>query len=155
MQVNAKLSDIIEALEMQSEESRHFLNVKTGEVVNVSSEALLLAEEGEEYDHLPVWQHDEVKSAYDIVDNLEDYQDLPNRFDINEYHMMERFCYQQSEPKSQNQLLKAIQGKGAFRRFKDTAAYLGILDQWYDFKDACYKEIAIKFCEDLGVGWME
>lgn len=27
MQVKANLSDIIEALEMQSEESRHFLNV--------------------------------------------------------------------------------------------------------------------------------
>ncbi|MCM3671323.1 hypothetical protein M3181_20395 [Mesobacillus maritimus] len=79
--------------------------------MNVSSYALLLAEDEEEYDHLPDLQHDELKCAYDVVDNLEDYQDLPNRFDINEYHMMEQFCYQLSESKTHINCSRHSKGK--------------------------------------------
>ena len=44
------------------------------------------------------------------------YIALPDRFEINDYHMMQVFAYEHDE-----RLVSAIQGRGAFRRFKDTA----------------------------------
>ncbi len=56
---------------MQSEENKSYLYLKTGEVINVSREVLMIAEDEEEYDHLPDWQQDEMKIAIDIVESFE------------------------------------------------------------------------------------
>ena len=44
-------------------------------------------------------------------------------------------------------LSQAIRGKGAFRRFKNTIINFGLEKQWYTYRDQCYKEIAIDWCE--------
>lgn len=38
------------------------------------------------------------------------------------------------DKKTQNLLLNTIQGKGAFRRFKDAMHEIGMIDEWYEFK---------------------
>ena len=48
----------------------------------------------------------------------------------------------------QNQLYNAIQGRGAFRRFKDSVNRMGIAKQWYDYRDNAHREIAIRWCRD-------
>ncbi|WP_332696454.1 UPF0158 family protein [Halalkalibacter lacteus] len=122
-----------------------------GEIVCVSSASLWIAEDEEEFDHLPEWQQDEVKLAYDIVESFDKYASLPTSFDIHEYDMMERFCYSLSDQKKQDILLNAIRGKGAFRRFKDDVYRLEIAEQWYDYRDHCYKEIAKEFCKSNNI----
>ncbi|PTY84148.1 hypothetical protein, partial [Heyndrickxia sporothermodurans] len=111
--MEVKLEQIIEGMEAQSEEHFTFLNLDTGEVEYISREALMIAEDEGEYDHLPDWQQDEVKIAYDIVENFDQYASLPSRFDINEYEMMESFCYSLPENNKQVILLNSIRGKGA------------------------------------------
>ncbi|MEW9053605.1 MAG: UPF0158 family protein [Neobacillus sp.] len=141
-----KLEQIMEGMMMQSEESRSFLNPETGEIVYVSQEALLMAEDGEEYEHLADWQLDEVKLANDIVDNFDKYVEFPSSFSIHEYSMMKGFCYSLSDHKLQVRLLESIRRKGAFQRFKESVNHLGIEEQWYAYRDNQYKEIAMKFC---------
>lgn len=46
-----------------------------------------------------------------------------------------------------NNLQKLIQGKGAFRRFKDYCFEMDIIQDWYKFRDERYKEIAIDWCK--------
>ncbi|MDQ0257040.1 hypothetical protein J2S74_004485 [Evansella vedderi] len=153
--MKVKLENILEGMELQSEENNAYLNLETGEIVYVSREALLMAEDGEEYEHLPDWQQDEVQVAYDIVENFDKYDSLPTSFDIHEYDMMERFCYSLSDHQKQDILLQAIRGKGAFRRFKDNVTRLGIVEQWYDYRDLCYKEIAKEFCQNNNIDYVE
>ncbi|WP_277874644.1 hypothetical protein [Mesobacillus harenae] len=43
--MQVKLEDILEGMEMQSEESHSYLNLETGEILYVSREALLIAED--------------------------------------------------------------------------------------------------------------
>ena len=50
-----------------------------------------------------------------------------------------------------NNLQRLIQGKGAFRRFKDYCAEADIIQDWYDFRDKKYKEIAIEWCKQNGL----
>lgn len=155
MSVKVKLRDIIDGMEMQMDEWQTFLNIKTGEVVSVSNKDLQAAEEEEPYDDLQEWEQENRLVAEDVVVNFDDYERLPDRFDINEYEMMERFCYTVEKEEHADKLLDASRGKGAFRRFKDTVNWLGIAEDWYAYRDVCYKELAKEWCEDVGVEYTE
>lgn len=72
---------------------------------------------------------------------------LPTQYEINEYQMMEDFIHTIENLKIKNNLQKLIQGKGAFRRFKDYCAEMNIIQDWYDFRDKRYKKIAIDWCK--------
>ena len=119
MNVQVKLKDIIEEMEIQFEESRSFLNIKTGEIFLVTSNDLRAAEDEEPFDHLPDWEQENRRVANDVVENFENYIELPTKYEVNEYEMMEDFCLTVSDQRKQNSLLLEIKGKGAFRRFKD------------------------------------
>ncbi|MGN0168236.1 MAG: UPF0158 family protein, partial [Acetatifactor sp.] len=73
---------------------------------------------------------------------------LPDKYEIHEYSIMEDFIESLPEGKHQNQLYRAIQGRGAFRRFKDSVNRMGIANSWYDFQENAYKEIAIRWCNE-------
>lgn len=79
------------------------------------------------------------------------YIPLPDQFEINEYHMMEAFAYDRSD--EHPELVDAIKGCGAFRRFKDTAVAVGAIEDWYEFRDACYKSRAEEWCRAHGMEW--
>ena len=124
----ANLQTIIDGLECVNDETEVFYDVETGDTV-------IYLDYGDN----------------DITpDELEDerYIKLPDRFEINEYHMMERFAYDHDE-----RLVRAIQGRGAFRYFKDTAEELGLLDEWYEFRDNCYRSRAEDWCRDNDLRW--
>ncbi|SEA94884.1 Uncharacterised protein family (UPF0158) [Oribacterium sp. KHPX15] len=52
-------------------------------------------------------------------------------------------------------LTHAIQGRGAFRRFKDTVYDLGIDQKWYDYQAKAYKRIATRWCEANDIEYEE
>lgn len=154
MSVKVKLEDVIDAMGSQFAGSTSLLNIKTGEVVFIEDEYLRKAEE-EEPDDRNGLIGEEMELAYDIIENEDNYHSLPTSFDINEYRMMENFCFTVANKEKRNILLRAIKGKGAFRRFKDTAMDLGVIEDWYTYRDERYKEIAIEFCEGLGLECVE
>ena len=79
---------------------------------------------------------------------------LPDKFEIHEYSIMERFCLSLSDEELQDELLYAIRGSGAFRRFKDAIYRKEIQDDWYRFRDESIKDIAIDFLESEGIAWL-
>ena len=133
--MKVKLSDIINAMEMTDQYSENFLDRITGEIVWISDLAMTSNEQEE---------------AYDRLDEHGFYR-LPTSFDIREYDMMEKFIDSLPEP-ARSRLGRAIQGKGAFQRFKDTAGRLGVAPQWYEFQASEYKKKSIResaFREDI------
>lgn len=155
MSIQVKLKDIIEEMEIQPEESRSFLNIKTGELVFVTSDELRAAEDEEPYDHLPDWQQDNLKVANDVVENFENYKELPTKYEVNEYEIMEDFCLIVTDQRKQDALLRVITGKGAFRRFKDKIIDFEIEDQWYSYRNERFKQIAIEWCRDNNIDFVE
>ncbi|GAE91068.1 hypothetical protein JCM21714_3 [Gracilibacillus boraciitolerans JCM 21714] len=155
MGAKVKLNAIIDGIEMQTEEFESYLNKEKGEVVFVSSKALLAAEDGEDFDRLVDWEQEEEDIANDIVEHDDKYANLPSEDDIDEYDMIERFCYSLEDDAIQSALLNAIRGRGAFRRFKDKIITLGVRDEWFAFRDNCYKQIAIDFCEEEQIDYVE
>ncbi|OPA80512.1 hypothetical protein BVG16_07235 [Paenibacillus selenitireducens] len=149
------LQGIIDGLEMQMDGTSIYLNLKTGEVISVSDEDIRTAEEDEPFDHLPDWQQEAINAVIDILENFDDYEELPTKFEINEYEMMEDFCCEIKDQRNKEQLLDAIRGRGAFRRFKDQVHYLGIEQEWYAYRDERYKQIAIDWCKDYNLKYIE
>ncbi|OIK17181.1 hypothetical protein BIV60_00365 [Bacillus sp. MUM 116] len=155
MCIQVKLKDIIEEMEIQFEESRSLLNIKTGEFVLVTSEDLRAAEDEKPFDHLPEWEQENRMVAIDVVENFENYLELPTKYEVNEYEIMENFCLSVGDLRKQDSLLRAIKGKGAFSRFKDKIIDFEIEDQWYSYRYECFKQIAIEWCKENKINFIE
>ncbi len=141
----ARISDIVEAMQFQSDEISAYLHRPTGKIVTVDSQAFHIAEEDGESDWLPP---EAVQEAREIAAGNKDYLALPGKFEIDDYAIMKAFSSNRENSDERDQLLSAIRGAGAFRYFKDTIHRLGVADEWYAFKDKAYEEIARDWCEE-------
>lgn len=83
----------------------------------------------------------------EMVDDMTDCYYNPEKDEINEYQIMVDFIETIDNLEIKNNLQRLIHGKGAFRRFKDYCIEMGIIQDWYDFRDKKYKEIAIAWCK--------
>lgn len=92
----------------------------------------------------------------DEIDELfEESIILPTQYEINEYQIMVDFIDTINNLEIRNNLQRLIQGKEAFRRFKDYCFEANIIQDWYDYKEQKYKEIAIKWCEQNELKYKE
>ena len=150
-----KLSTIIDALEMPCEESHAFLDKQTGEVVVLSDEELGAAENDDDIDDYPEWQRKNIEQAKTVQADEGDggsrFLPLPDRFEINEWDMMRDFATHLQNEDHATALLNAIQGRGAFRYFKDRIHELGLADSWYAFRDGQYRQAALDWCAAHGI----
>jgi len=126
------LSTIVEALYMINDETTAFYNTETGAIAFQS-----------EYD------------SYDDIDS-EEFEDakyiaLPTQRDIGEYDMMERFADTVQDEHKRELLEVALEGRGAFRRFKDTLIRVDSQTEWYAFRDTAYAEVAREWCGRYGM----
>jgi Uncharacterised protein family (UPF0158) len=151
MAARVKLSDIVDGIDSQSDESSSFLNKKTGEVVFISDYEMRAAEDDAPIEDFPDWEQDQVRIARDIIAETGEYIELPTKYDVNEYRIIERFCLSIEDPKTCDTFCDLIKGSGAFRRFKDALYHYGIEDDWQRYRDNALKEIAVEWCREHNV----
>ena len=149
------MSEIIGVIDTQPEGSAAYVNKKTGEIVAPNEESFTAAENEEPLEEYPEWQQEDIKAAREILDHEEDYLELPTRFDVNEYRIMEKFCLSVEDREASEALYEAIKGRGAFRRFKDTVSRLNLADEWYQYRDQAIRQIAIDWCEFHKIRFIE
>jgi len=164
--VQIKLDDVIEAIALSNEESAAYLDTRTGRVEVMDDQMRSLMRADTPWDELPDWQRPLVEIGR-LIEAEEDarfeaaddagrrFLPLPDQFDVHEWRVMEAFAEGQADAEVWRQLLDALRGRGAFRRFKDTAHRLGVIDAWYAARDAAYRREAIDWCEAHGVAWEE
>lgn len=150
MSLPVSLEEVVEHLEMQMSESASYLHQETGALLFVQDREFRQAEKLEhgeiDIEDVPEWQRDHLPKVYEAVHEPEWIQ-LPTEWDIHEYRMMEKFCYSVEDEEHREQLLRAIQGRGAFRYFRDTADRLGLTEDWYAFRDQAYEDKAVRWLE--------
>ena len=132
--MKVKLEDIIEAMEFAGMETEYYYDTQNEKVVMLSDGMV----DGEDSPEL----FEDIKEGF-----VSDYIPLPGQYDINEYRIMEEFIYELPARKNQDVLAGAIQGRGAFRRFKDKLYDLKLEKQWYQYRDEAYEKIARKWSE--------
>ena len=131
------LSEIIEGLEMVNDEIDCYYNPKKDEI--------FLSNIGE-YENLNEDELDELFEKSII---------LPTQYEINEYQIMVDFIDTINDLEIRNNLYRLIQGKGAFRRFKDYCIEVNIIQDWYNYREEKYKEIAINWCKENDLKYKE
>ena len=144
------LRDVIDEMDMMSDEATAYINRKTGELNTLTDEELALAEDPDEAAAAPQWQKDLLPKAREVIAS-QDVIPLPGKFEIHEWSIMERFARSLTDSAVSDELLGAVHGGGAFRRFKDAVHRLGIADEWYRFRDDALEEIASEFLETHGI----
>jgi len=152
MTLTVSLRDVVNEMEVPSDEWHAYLNKRTGELVTITDEDALIIEMGYDPENCPEWQKEEIARNRKVL-NSEDYLELPSRFDIHEYAIMERFCHSVQDSKISDELLYQIRGSGAFRRFKDAIHRYDIADDWYRFRQEAFEKIAIEWLEANGIAY--
>ena len=149
------LQSVVNEMDVLSNDVTAYINKKTGELFSVNEEeASILEQVNEEDEFIPEWQRETLPKVREVLESG-DYVALPDQFEIHEYSIMERFCLSLSDEGLQDELLHAIRGSGAFRRFKDAIHRKDIQDDWYRFRDQALKRIAIDFLESEGIPWQD
>lgn len=140
------LGKVIEAIEMADDLWNQYFDLEKKEVVSVPSDISMNGEVDED--------------DQEIMEMIEEgwqvrYFGLPSKYDIHEYSIMERFIWELPTDDVQNELERAIRGRGAFRRFKDTLRRFNMEDKWYEYEAQAYRKIAIEWCENNGFEYEE
>ncbi len=124
------LSELVDALEMQSNEITYYVNKHDNSLVFVM-------------DDVYCDEEDNKKLLETIKNNFRNYISLPL---VDEYEIMEDFCDEQTK-EIQNILNKILNGKSPFRKFKDKVFELDIRDEWFEFQKEKLEKVAIDWCE--------
>ena len=130
------MDELSSAMEDSSYEHHYYLNLETGEIVFISD---YMDEEIEELRHK-------------IDENHDYYKPIPRTESYEGYEDMEDSIATVEDERLAELLEVAINGKGAFRRFKDVLArYPNERERWYRFKDDKTKERALEWLETIGI----
>ncbi len=145
--MKVKLRDVVDGLEMQADEMTAYLNKRTGELVPTTDEELSAAEEEEDLDDYPEWQRESILKAKEILGS-EDWIALPEKYDINDYAIMEEFCRSIADAELSDRLLSTIRGSGAFGRFRAAVDGLDLRQEWFDFRATELERIAVEWLDE-------
>ncbi|MCL2806875.1 MAG: UPF0158 family protein [Coriobacteriia bacterium] len=167
--ITVALSRIVDGIEgSMSDDWGFYLDKKTGETVELDGcllellEALesailengIAAEEAcdclrEEYEDSYAFDILSYEESIDCVIELVGHElvDIESLSTREEYRLMEDFIETLDNEHDRQLLFVAIEGRGAFRRFKDTAASIGKLQAYFHFKDKAAFQAAREWCE--------
>ena len=128
-------------MENNSYEVEYYLDLETGEILFVS----------EDMDDVET-----VKMKNQIEEELGRYELIPKAESYEGYRDMQAFITTVEDDHLSELLEVAINGKGAFRRFKDVLLnYPEERERWFQFKDDRMKERALEWLDDIDVTLVE
>ncbi len=135
--IRIDLHQLCYALDDSSYEHSYYLDLETGDLLFVS-------------DYMDT---EEVKKLREQVDNDPDrYELLPKADSYEGYQDMEDFIATVEDERLAQLLQVTLEGKGAFRRFKNLLArYPAERELWFRFKGERLKQRALEWLEEIGV----
>ena len=147
-----KLQDVVDAMEMGDPEYTAYIDRETGEVCLISGYVVEMVERGDPPDTLPEWQRPEYEWARLLLET-DRMVGLPGQFEINEWEIMREFAESQSNPRVAAALSEAIHGTGSFSRFRSSLRDLKVEDEWYEYRDLAFREIAREWCAENSIAF--
>ncbi|MEY8381075.1 UPF0158 family protein [Ileibacterium valens] len=134
------LDDLIDAMMNSQQGVDYYLNTKTGEIIMRS-------------EYLPISELNDIENELD--ENWDFILEIPDQREVGGLSINRKFIWNLPDGKAKDALNTALNGKGAYRRFKDAAKNYGLLDRWFEFEDDYYTEYARNWCKDNEVAFTE
>ena len=142
--------EIAELMQNVDHESEYYLDTVTGAVVIIPPELLDLESYTEEA--VPEWERELIPIARDIDAGGERYVPIPEFDSYEGYYLMVRFAGSVGDPKLRQLLAVALEGKGAFRRFKNALRnHPDEQKRWFAFRDAMMAERICEWLQQLDI----
>ena len=135
------LKEAVQEFQMISDQIRVFYNTQTGEFDLIT----------DFYGYIDDEDEDEDREKFDA----EEWIQGPDRYDINAYGMMCDFTNSVSDPRKGELLAVALEGRGAFRRFRDTLSRVELWDEWNEFENDAYMEVVKRWCAEQDLEWQD
>lgn len=133
------LREIADAIGWHMDEGASYLDAESGEVVSVSP---LM----DDYEEL----------LEEVEEGLgERFLVLPDQSDHDELDWMREFALGLKDRRVGNKLMDATDRPHPFRRFKDLAHELGVIDGWHQFRGEQLRTVALEWCKENEVEWRE
>lgn len=149
----------------------YYLDLHAGEVIVVSEDILgevkarlyegdyddigdnIEYVEFSEEPYLPYWMEDEVELVLEVLlDEAGRYVRIPERDSPEAHNVMFEFIETVKDPFLKEELTNVLNGKGAFRRFKDVLInYPRERKRWHGFNAKAMKKIIIEWLRSLGI----
>jgi hypothetical protein len=148
----------------------YYLDLETGEVATFSEEILgearlrLYDSDLEELDddieymefdeepELPDWMLDEIELAIEILLDEERFIRIPERSSAMAFESMAEFAGAVEDPLLKEKLGSALDGKGAFRKFKDTLIdYPKERKRWHGYNATAMKNEITEWLASVGI----
>ena len=130
------LQDVIDAIE-QTDSSHEFYYYPLEEIIFLVNDGQIISDLEELQDKK--------------LDDLDDVISLPTQQERNDYAIMEDFIAQVEDQTAYEWLTNSIKGRGAFRMFRATLNRFNLTNDYYQFRDDAYEEIAINWCNEYGI----
>jgi hypothetical protein len=146
------LMEIADAMESSFDgEHRYFLDIQSAKVHLVMNEHLSALEDGDEtrLEDIPEWEEDFLNVAREIFsDTTKRYLEIPTLESRDAFRQMEDFVERVEDERLREKLEIAINGRGAFRRFKDVlAVHPKDRDRWFEYKNEQMKNEVVRWLE--------
>lgn len=130
-------------------------DTETGEIVSIPNELMsaLESDDEEALQDLPDWEKELIETAESIISNESGrYVDIPRKPSFEAYNLMVEFTNTVKNRPLREKLNIALDGKGAFRRFKNVISdYPEEEKRWFTFKNKKLREEVVEWLNDLGI----
>ena len=135
------LDELCSAMEDSSYEHEYYLDLETGEILFIS-------------DYMDDEETGKLKDQ--VEEDSDRYERIPEAESHEGYEDMVEFIATVKDERLVELLEVAINGKGAFRRFKDVLLnYPEERERWFQFKDDRVQEKALEWLGDIDVSLIE
>lgn len=148
------LSELIFEMELGDNMERSgYLDTETGEIIDMPDDIMRAVEDGESESALVERDEDLAETAEQILsDEQNRFLPIPKRESREGYEIMVGFAESVKNKGLQEKLSLALDGKGAFRRFRDVLnQHPDELERWYTFKDDWMREEAVRWLLENGI----
>jgi len=148
------LSELVFEMEMGDNMERSgYLDTETGEIIDMPDDIMRTVEDGETGSVLVDWDEELAETADKILSDEKRRFLLIRRRESREgYEMMVSFTGTVAGKGLKEKLTVALDGKGAFRRFRNVLnQHPDELERWYKFKDDWMRDEAIQWLLENGI----
>jgi len=152
------LDDLVTAMRTHLDESMHYLDTETGKIELVDHDLVSrLQDAGDDEDaesdfDIPDWEQALLPVARAIAAEDPRYVALPEPDPHADYKLMSRFAARVEDPHARQRLEDALDGRGAFGRFRRVLGdYPALRDQWHALQDEATREEALEWLAELGI----
>jgi hypothetical protein len=143
------LKELVSEMEMgENMELTGYLDTETGEIISMPDEVMRAVEDSDEAaESLPEWEQELAEIAENILgDEKNRFLLIPKRESREGFEIMVAFAGSIKKKGLRDMLSLALNGKGAFRRFRSVLnGHPEELEKWYTFKDDWMREEAVQW----------